>query len=374
MRVVMFYHSLVSDWNHGNAHFLRGVVSEMLSRGFEVDVYEPANAWSVESLIDEHGESPIDEFHEAYPQLESIRYDLEDLDLYAALDGADLVIVHEWNDPSLVERVGRHRKQTGNYQLFFHDTHHRAVSAASELAEFDLSAYDGVLAFGKVIRDEYLIRGWSTNAWAWHEAADTRVFYPQTPDESKELYDLIWIGNWGDGERSAELNEYLIEPVQKLGLRAKVHGVRYPAHALRALDNAGLEYGGWLPNFAVPQAFAQAKVTVHIPRRPYVENLPGIPTIRPFEAMACGIPLVSAYWSDSEQLFAPGRDFLLVRSGDEMTRQLEMVLSHGDLSSGLIDSGLQAIRSRHTCTHRVDELMKIFLQAKNTTMERVMTV
>jgi len=36
MRVVMFYHSLVSDWNHGNAHFLRGVVTELLRREHEV--------------------------------------------------------------------------------------------------------------------------------------------------------------------------------------------------------------------------------------------------------------------------------------------------------------------------------------------------
>ena len=33
------------------------------------------------------------------------------------------------------------------------------------------------------------------------------------------------------------------------------------------------------------------KATVHVPRRPYVKALPGIPTIRVFEALACGIPL-----------------------------------------------------------------------------------
>ncbi|MGH8174867.1 MAG: glycosyltransferase, partial [Steroidobacter sp.] len=46
MKFVLFYHSLVSDWNHGNAHFLRGVVSELLARGHAVDVYEPENGWS----------------------------------------------------------------------------------------------------------------------------------------------------------------------------------------------------------------------------------------------------------------------------------------------------------------------------------------
>ena len=44
MRVVMFYHSLISDWNHGNAHFLRGVVGELQRRGHDVRVYEPADS------------------------------------------------------------------------------------------------------------------------------------------------------------------------------------------------------------------------------------------------------------------------------------------------------------------------------------------
>ena len=41
MHIVKFYHSLLSDWNYGNAHFLRGVVSELLVRGHQVAVYEP---------------------------------------------------------------------------------------------------------------------------------------------------------------------------------------------------------------------------------------------------------------------------------------------------------------------------------------------
>jgi spore maturation protein CgeB len=55
MRVVMFYHSIVSDWNHGNAHFLRGVATELLARGHEVAVYEPKDGWSVTNLLREKG-------------------------------------------------------------------------------------------------------------------------------------------------------------------------------------------------------------------------------------------------------------------------------------------------------------------------------
>ena len=372
MRVVMFYHSLVSDWNHGNAHFLRGIVSEMLARGIDVDVYEPSGAWSVENLMEDHGEADIEQFHAAYPDLNSITYDLQNIDLDEALDKADLVIVHEWNEPELVARIGRHRERNPGYCLFFHDTHHRAVTAPSELAEFDLAAYDGVLAFGDVIRDVYLEKGWARRAWTWHEAADTRVFYPRQREQSQPVYELIWIGNWGDDERTAELSEYLIEPVHELGLRAKVYGVRYPEKARKELKKAGIEYGGWLPNFVVPQAFAQADVTVHIPRRPYTEKLPGIPTIRPFEALACGIPLVSAYWADTEGLFSQGEDFLVARNGTEMTSQLERVLEDGTLRASLAAHGLQTVRSRHTCTKRVDELLNIYSKVEKLNMEKVM--
>ena len=44
MHVVMFYHSPISDWNQGNAHFLRGIATELLERGFTVSIYEPRAA------------------------------------------------------------------------------------------------------------------------------------------------------------------------------------------------------------------------------------------------------------------------------------------------------------------------------------------
>jgi spore maturation protein CgeB len=353
LRFVIFTHSLVSDWNHGNAHFLRGIASELLSRGHDVRVFEPEDGWSRQNLLREHGQAAIDDFERAFPHLHSTLYRLQALDLSEALRGADAVIVHEWNPPELIERIGRHRA-THDYQLFFHDTHHRSLSDRNTIAQYDLSHFDGVLAYGGVIRDIYLTRGWARYAWTWHEAADTRVFRP-LPSAAK-AGDLVWIGNWGDDERAESLRELLIEPVKKLGLRARVYGVRYPKEALRELASAGIEYAGWLPNHRVPEVFARYRVTVHVPRRPYVEALPGIPTIRPFEAMACGIPLISGIWSDSERLFSPGEDFLFAQSMDEMISQIKLVMEEPQVADRLTAHGLQTIRNRHTCAHRVDEL------------------
>jgi len=356
VNVVLFCHSALSDWNHGNAHFLRGIAVELQSRGHRVAIYEPADAWSVQGLLADHGDVALDAARRAFPSLHPVRY-REPLDLDAVLHGADLVIVHEWNHHDLVRQIGDHHRRSGRYTLLFHDTHHRSVSDVSSVAAYDLADYDGVLAFGDVVRERYVVRGWAARAWTWHEAADLRVFNPHP--EITPHADLVWIGNWGDGERSEELREFLIGPIAALGLDATVHGVRYPAEALEELQAAGIRYGGWLPNYRVPLAFAAHRVTVHVPRRPYVEHLHGIPTIRPFEAMACGIPLVSAPWDDVEGLFRAGDDYLVARDGAEMRRHLHDVLNDQDFAEHLSRHGRQTILDRHTCTHRVDELLAI---------------
>ena len=125
------------------------------------------------------------------------------------------------------------------------------------------------------------------------------------------------------------------------------------------LESTRLNYAGWIANADVPQAFADHRMTVHVPRRPYVDALPGIPTIRVFEALACGIPLVSAPWRDEENLFRIGSDFLMARNSNEMARHLNAIRNDADLARGLAESGLQRIRDRHTCAHRVDELFAI---------------
>jgi spore maturation protein CgeB len=363
MRFVLFYHSLISDWNHGNAHFLRGIVRELQGRGHRVEVYEPENGWSLGQLRAEQGQRAVDGFRRFFPDLHSRLYREESLDLDAALVAADAVLVHEWNSPELIGRVGAHRKAGGDYTLLFHDTHHRAVSEREELARCDLSEYDGVLAFGEVIRDMYLERGWTGRAWTWHEAADTTLFRPLP--EVEQRGDLVWIGNWGDDERTAELHDFLLEPVSRLGLRATAHGVRYPEDGLQALQRAGIRYGGWLPNYRVPEAFAAHRVTVHVPRRPYRESLPGIPTIRVFEALACGIPLICAPWEDTEGLFSPGRDYLIARNGREMRDHLRAVLNEPDLALSLAEHGVRTIEKRHTCAHRVDELLQILSELRS---------
>jgi spore maturation protein CgeB len=361
MRFVIFCHSIRSDWNHGNAHFLRGVATDLKLRGHDVRIFEPEGGWSAENLRKDHGDAALEAYLEAYPSLTSTIYEPSSLDLDEALSRADIVLVHEWTDPAIATAIGQKRARSPidrRFTLLFHDTHHRAVTDAGAMARYDLSHYDGVLAFGDVLRRIYLERGWARRAYVWHEAADIRVFYPH-PRKAAPEGDLVWIGNFGDDERSAELKEFLIDPVRELGLRARVYGVRYPDYARRALAEAGIELGGYLPNFKAPDVFARFKLTIHVPRRAYAEALPGIPTIRPFEALACGIPLISAPWDDRERLFHPGQDYLVARDGAEMKRAIRRLLDDPKLAREQASRGVHTIASRHTCAHRVDELLRV---------------
>lgn len=361
MKFVFLTHSLISDWNHGNAHFQRGVISELVARGYRAVACEPAEGWSLANLLAERGPEAIGEFHRRFPELESSFYkDTDDVD--AAVDDADVVVVHEWTSPELVAHLGRRRAEGADFTLLFHDTHHRAISAPQELDTLELDGYDGVLAFGEILAETYRKHGWGRDVHVWHEAADARRFQPM-PEAEREG-DLVWIGNWGDDERSAELMTYLVEPVRRLGLATNVFGVRYPDEAKDALESAGIRYHGWLPNHCVPEVFARHRATVHVPRRFYVDRLPGIPTIRMFEALACGVPLVSAPWHDVEGLFRTGEDYLAAPTGEGMAASLHRLMIDDDLAESLRSSGRERVLARHTCAHRVDELMIILARIR----------
>jgi spore maturation protein CgeB len=354
-------HSISSDWNNGNAHFLRGLMRSMTALGHQVRVYERAHGWSAENLLtEEHGGESLRQFADTYPELWVQGYtEQEELDATywsSQLSAAEIVILHEWNSPQLAQCLVRLRDELG-FKLLFHDTHHRASSSPDEIARFGIPHFDGVLAFGEALRTLYLDRYGVTRVWTLHEAADTSVFHPM-PSVAK-TDDVVWIGNWGDDERSREICEYLLKPASQLRRRRfAVWGVRYPQHALEQLARSGIAYRGYLPNLQAPAAYATARVTVHIPRQQYTQAMDGIPTIRVFEALACGIPLISAPWKDSEHLFREG-DFATARNGAEMCRLMEYLLSHPREAENQALSGLETILARHTCRHRAEQLTSI---------------
>jgi spore maturation protein CgeB len=136
--------------------------------------------------------------------------------------------------------------------------------------------------------------------------------------------------------------------------------VRYPPEVLADLRaGSGVEYRGWLPNHRVPDAFAQARVVLHVPRRQYARLLYGTPTIRVFEALACGAPLISTPWVDSDGLFRVGEEYLVVDTPARLEAALEWLWRDESARRRLARSGEQRILAAHTCRHRAAQLQAI---------------
>lgn len=362
MQFRIFAHSWVSDWNHGNAHFLRGLARELVKLGHGVRCYEELGSWSLTNLVNQEAEraiESIDQFRAKFPMLDVRFYDRNqnfDEFLDEQLREADVVIIHEWNDPAVASAILARKSQYG-FRALFHDTHHRAYSRAGEILRFPLHLFDGVLAFGEPITRIYRDGFGIAKVWTFHEAADIENFHPVAVAKTT---DVLWVGNWGDEERTRELMEFLVRPANELrGRRFRVHGVRYPELAQEALRAAGIDYEGYLPNLSAAKAFSQSCIALHVPRREYANGLSGIPTIRVFEALACGAPLVCSPWDDAEHMFRPGEDYLVVSDGVAMAAELEHLLEDDVARQQLAENGLQTVRARHTCEHRARQLEEI---------------
>lgn len=361
LRVAYLAHSLRSDWNNGNAHFLRGLMRSMISLGHDVQVFEPCTAWSIEHLRqEEKGDAALRQFSDSYPELQITTYtgsQIHRLDFWqAALRDRQIVILHEWNPPELSHILLTARNHLG-FRILFHDTHHRASSSPEQIRRFGLEQFDGILVFGEALQRIYRDRLPAQKVWTLHEAADTTVFKPH-PRQHK-ANDVIWIGNWGDDERAGEIRSFLLEPATRLrDHNFAIYGVRYPTQALTELEDAGVQYKGYLSNLDAPFSYGASRLTVHIPRRQYATALAGIPTIRVFEALACGIPLICSPWQDIEDLFRKG-DFLIAHNPEQIANQMRHLLEHPTLAHAQALRGLETVLARHTCAHRAQELTSI---------------
>ena len=357
MRFAFFYQSVISDWNHGNAHFLRGLMRSLRARGHAAVCYEQADNWSLSNLLLETPDA-IERFEARFPDLAYERYALgPDLEswLRERLEVADVAMVHEWNDPEVVALLGRLCREAGVRSLF-HDTHYRVVLDADYRARLGLEQYDRIVAYSPSVAERYRALGFD-NVDVVHEAADVTVFKPL---EVPKQHDVVFIGNYGDGDRNDELERFVFGPRRELRrLRFAMYGVRYPAEVLERMRNGlDVDYRGWVANADVPRVYSASKVVLHVPRRQYVSLLPGTPTIRVFEALASGACLVSLPWPDTDRLFTAGEDYLVASTPSEMRDLLARLCDDAELRGRIGHHGRETILARHTCDHRAAQLLR----------------
>ena len=151
--------------------------------GHEVRCYEELGAWSLSNLVKYEGEraiESIDHFRQSCPELDIRFYNSREnfqQFLEEELKETQVVLLHEWNDPLVVNSVLALKKKFGFIALF-HDSHHRAYTRAGDILQFHLHLVDGVLAFGEAIRRIYVDGFGIPRAWTFHAAADVSAFQP----------------------------------------------------------------------------------------------------------------------------------------------------------------------------------------------------
>jgi spore maturation protein CgeB len=352
MKIVFFGRSLLSNLGD-EVHFLRGIAGELSERGCEVVFYETREAATADP-----GGSSARATQRLYPGLRVERC-VEGFDLEAAVERASLVVVHELTESEIVAGLGKLRLRSRGWELFFHDTHRAGLT---ERANFpDLTGYDAVLTCAEALRERYVAAGWARRAFTWHEAADVRIWAPdRAPDSGPRataLADVVW-EEPAPGEPVPELwREFLLKPLGALRLGASAFGASYSSATILELKRAGIDYLGAVPNHRLPEIFRRHRVALHVPS---LRNraLPGMPSIRFFEALACGVPLVTAPWTDEEELFRRG-DYVSVANADQMKMALRDLVSNPPLRDAIASRGLETILARHTSAHRADELLSI---------------
>src|SRR5580704_107035 len=120
LRLRIFAHSWLSDWNHGNAHFLRGLMRELVRMGHQVRCYEELGSWSLTNLMKHEGDraiEAIDSFRRTYPELDIRFYKAGEAQFQQVLEDelkdTNLVLLHEWNDPQVANNVLAYKKKHG---------------------------------------------------------------------------------------------------------------------------------------------------------------------------------------------------------------------------------------------------------------------
>lgn len=358
LRIHLFAHSLVSDWSHGSAHFLRGLARSLMQMGHRVRCHEELGSWSLVNLVrneQERSIEAIDQFRQQFRELDihffERRPGFRDT-LKAELRTADVVLIHEWNSPEAVNAILSLKSEL-RFRAFLLDNHHRAFTRAGELLKFHLHLFDGVLAGGEALRRIYADGFGLRNVWTLHEAADVDHFFPRS---SARRNHLVWIGNWGEQERTSELDEFLVQQARHLSDHKVVaYGVRYPDEAVEWMRDSGVDFRGYLPNLEAPAAYAEAALALNLPRRQFANGLSGIPAPRMFQALACGATVVSGPWNDSEGLFRP-EDFVRCHTGAQMQAEIAHLLKDERARRQIGANGLETVRRRHTCRHRAEQL------------------
>jgi spore maturation protein CgeB len=178
-------------------------------------------------------------------------------------------------------------------------------------------------------------------------SVDPALYHPE-PEEIS--WDLGYMGTYSD-DRQPALNRLLLEPAQRwMEGRFAVVGPQYPAGIRWPRNVRRIEH---LPPARHRRFYNAQRYTLNLTRADMVAA--GFsPSVRLFEAAACGTPIVSDYWEGIQTLFDPGREILIATSAADVLGAVRDLPESDRLALGT--QARARVLSEHTAAHRAAEL------------------
>jgi len=344
LRIVILGLSITSSWGNGHATTYRGLVRELVARGHQLLFLERDQPWYAQNrdlACPPYGRT---ELYASVADLQE-RFDVQ-------VREADLVIVGSFVPEGVA--VGDWVQATARGATAFYDIDTPVTLARLARGDHDylaprqIAGYDLYLSFtgGPTLRRLEQEFG-SPRARMFYCSVDPTLYYPE-PQPMR--WDLGYMGTYSD-DRQPGVERLLLDPArQHREGRFIVAGPQYPAGIAWP---ANVEYQPHLPPAEHRAFYNSQRWTLNITRADMIQA-GWSPSVRLFEAAACGTPILSDRWRGIEELLVPGQEIVLADS----TQDALDVLRHWgeDERLRLAERARERILAEHTAAHRAEQL------------------
>ncbi|HSN89571.1 MAG TPA: glycosyltransferase [Thermoanaerobaculia bacterium] len=345
--IVILGLSITSSWGNGHATTYRGLVRELAKRGHRILFLERDAPWYADNR-----DLPKPPFGKTvlYSSLEELK------DRFTAtIRVADLVIVGSYV-PEGVE-VGRWVTATAGGSTTFYDIDTPVTLAKLARGDYEylhpelIPLYDAYFSFtgGPTLRRLERCFG-SPMARALYCSFDPELYFPEEPEEVKPRWDLGYMGTYSD-DRQPTVDRLLQEPARRWREgRFVVAGPQYPEEIRWPRNVKRIEH---LEPRKHRRFYNQQRFTLNVTRADMIAA-GWSPSVRLFEAAACGTPIISDSWPGLESIFKIGEEILIARSSTQVLQFLQDIPEPERRALG--QRARTRVLNQHTAAHRAEEL------------------
>jgi spore maturation protein CgeB len=351
LRIAILGLSITSSWGNGHATTYRGLVREIVRRGHDVVFLERDVPWYAQ-----HRDLPHPPFGRTalYASFEELR------DRYASdVRQADFVIVGSYVPEGVA--VGNWvLEEAGGVRAFYDlDTPVTLAKLARGDHEYltpeQIARYDLYLSFtgGPTLKHLERHLG-SPAARALYCSVDPELYFPEVAEPE---WHLGYMGTYSD-DRQPALEALLLEPARRWSEgRFAVAGPQYPVD-IRWPDN--VHYTPHLPPRQHRAFYNRQRYTLNVTRADMIAA-GWSPSVRLFEAAACGTPIISDRWQGIETLLEPEREIILTDSTEDVLHVLRHTSEDERCAIGM--RARARVLAHHTAARRAEELEAYALEA-----------